>query len=164
MHISTPAQNPLLSEYIGIPGILLQYIEGFLLTDIETCAPRDSWQSICEDAIRIINLAGDRGILNRDVKTRNFVVQIHPQNQFHIFMIDFAVCEFREQYPNEAEWERWKSEEDEEGAVGCVMQRNLQGGFVYHRSARSNALASKYQSEFPSDTTTPLFGFGPSAR
>ncbi|KAJ6149607.1 hypothetical protein N7471_000806 [Penicillium samsonianum] len=142
---STTAQNTLLSEYSDIPGILLQYIEGFPLTDIATCAPRDSWQSICEDAIRIVNLVGDRGILNEDVKTRSFIVQSRPENQFHVFMIDFALCNFREEYQDETEWEEWKARQDEEGAVGFVMQKKLQGGFVYHRSARYRKLDEKYK-------------------
>ncbi|KGO47738.1 hypothetical protein PEX1_040500 [Penicillium expansum] len=142
---STPAQNTLLSEYADIPGILLQYIEGFPLTDIATCAPRDSWQSICEEAIRIVNLVGDRGILNEDVKTRSFVVQSRPENQFHVFMMDFALCDFREAYEDETEWEELKARQDEEGAVGFVMQRKLQGGFVYHRSARYRELDEKYK-------------------
>ncbi|KAJ6028683.1 hypothetical protein N7540_004259 [Penicillium herquei] len=92
-------------------------------------------QSICEEAIRIINLIGDRGILNEDVKTRNFVVQSCPENQFRVFMIDFALCNLREEYPDEIDWEKCKAIQDEEGAVGYVMQKKLQGGFVYHRSA-----------------------------
>ena len=43
MHLSTPVQNNPLSEYIDIPGILLQYVEGFPLTDIAMYAPGDSW-------------------------------------------------------------------------------------------------------------------------
>ena len=145
MPSSTSAHNNLLSEYIDIPGILLQYIEGFPLTDIAIYAPRDSWQSICEDAIRIVNLVGDRGILNEDVKSRNFIVQRRPENKFHVFMIDFALCNFREEYPDETEWEMWKATQDEEGAVGYVMQKKLQGGFVYHRSARYRKLDEKYR-------------------
>ncbi|KAJ5939475.1 hypothetical protein N7466_002609 [Penicillium verhagenii] len=145
MPLSTPVQNNPLSEYIDIPGILLQYVEGFPLTDIATCAPRDSWQSICEDTIRIVNLVGDRGILNEDVKTRSFVVQKCPENQFQVFMIDFALCDFRQDYPNEIEWEKYKAREDEEGAVGYVMQKKLQGGFVYHRSALYTELDKKYR-------------------
>lgn len=141
----SPTQNNLVSDYIDIPGILLQYVEGFPLTDIALCAPRDSWQSICEDAIRIVHLVGDRGILNEDVKTRSFVVQSRPGNRFHVFMIDFALCNFREEYPDEIEWEKCKARQDEEGAVGFVMQKNLQGGFVYHRSAQYRKLDQKYK-------------------
>ena len=146
MPLSAPVQNNLLSEYIDIPGILLQYVEGFPLTDIATYAPRDSWQSICEDAIRIVNLIGDRGILNEDVKTRSFIVQKSPENQFLyvVFMIDFALCNFRKEYANEIEWEECKARQDEEGAVGFVMQKKLQGGFVYHRSALYTELDEKY--------------------
>ncbi|KAJ5519397.1 hypothetical protein N7453_001819, partial [Penicillium expansum] len=121
------------------------FLESFC--NIAVCAPRDSWQSICEEAIRIVNLVGDRGILNEDVKTRSFVVQSRPENQFHVFMIDFALCDFREAYEDETEWEGLKAVQDEEGAVGYVMQRKLQGGFLYHRSARYRKLDEKYNTD-----------------
>ncbi|KAJ5719508.1 hypothetical protein N7493_007086 [Penicillium malachiteum] len=145
MPISTLVQNNPLSEHIDIPGLLLQYIEGVPLTDIATCAPPDRWQSICEEAIRIINLVGDRGILNKDVKTRNFVVQCCAENQFRVFMIDFALCDFREEFTDEVDWETCKATQDEEGAVGYVMQKKLQGGFMYHRSALYRKLDEKYK-------------------
>ncbi|CAG8058933.1 unnamed protein product [Penicillium salamii] len=106
------------SEYTDIPGILLQYIEGFPLTDIEEYTPRESWQAICEDAIRVINRIGDLGILNEDVKTRSFVVCEDAGNGFKVTMIDFALCKFRENYKDDYGWDKWKSIQDEEGAVG----------------------------------------------
>lgn len=145
MSLSTPVLNNPLSEYVDIPGILLQYVEGFPLTDIATCAPRDSWQGICEDAIRIVNLVGDKGILNKDVKTRSFVVQKCPENQYQVLMIDFALCNFRDEYASEDEWQKRKAIQDEEGAVGYVMQKKLQDGFVYDRSALYTELDDKYK-------------------
>ncbi|KAJ5928364.1 hypothetical protein N7466_007320 [Penicillium verhagenii] len=96
MPVSRPVQ--LRSEYIDIPGILLQYIEGFPLTDIAKYTPRESWQAICEDAIRIVNLIGDLGILDEDVKTRSFIVRGNLKDGFEVIMIDFALCEFRQDY------------------------------------------------------------------
>lgn len=52
-----------------------------------------------------------------------------------MFMIDFAICTFRREYPDETEWRLSKVMKDEEGAVGVVMQKYLKGGFVYKRSA-----------------------------
>ena len=60
---SSPAES--VNKYIEIPGILLQYIDGFPLTDIAAHAPIATWQTICDDAIQIVNLMGHRGILNR---------------------------------------------------------------------------------------------------
>ncbi|KAE8415951.1 hypothetical protein BDV36DRAFT_310589 [Aspergillus pseudocaelatus] len=92
---SSSSQEFSVNKYIDVPGVLLQYIDGFLLTDMAAHAPREVWQSVCDDAIQIVNLIGDRGILNGDVKTRNFIVQENPGRKFKVFMIDFALCNFR---------------------------------------------------------------------
>lgn len=124
-----------IDNYINYPGILLEYIQGFKLNELTTHAPRETWQYICEDALRIVNTIGDRGIRNEDVKTRNFLVRRDPIREVSkVFMIDFALCEFRRQDQDEREWRQWKAIQDEEGAVGYVMQRLLKGGFVYCRS------------------------------
>ncbi|KJK60553.1 hypothetical protein P875_00053242 [Aspergillus parasiticus SU-1] len=134
------SQKPSVNKYIDVSGVLLQYIDGFLLTDIAAHAPREVWQSVCDEAIQIVNRIGDRGILNEDVKTRNFIVQENPGRKFKVFMIDFALCNFRSEYEDETDWWKWKAIQDEEGAVGYVMQKYLHGGFVYRRSARYKQL------------------------
>ncbi|KAJ5714368.1 uncharacterized protein N7483_011549 [Penicillium malachiteum] len=63
----------------GFPGILSKHIEGFPLTNIAHHAPKETWQSICDEAIRILHLLGDRGILNEDVKTRSFIVNLDSE-------------------------------------------------------------------------------------
>lgn len=140
------SQSTTVSEYVDCPGILLQYIEGVPLSDLASFAPKEAWQEICEDAIRIVNLLGDRGILNEDVKPWNFIVRKESDINFKVFMIDFALCNFREEYEDEEDWLESKAMEDEEGAVGCVMESRLEGGFVYHRSARSVELAERLMS------------------
>jgi hypothetical protein len=40
-------------QYVNIPGVLWQQHEGFRLVDVAVHSPRESWQFICEDAIRI---------------------------------------------------------------------------------------------------------------
>lgn len=61
-------------------------------------------------------------------------------NGFKVTTIDFALCNFRQDYKDVYNWDKWKSIQDEEGAVGYVMQRRLKGGFPYHRSARYEKL------------------------
>lgn len=125
----------------------MQYIEGFSLTDITRHAPRETWQSICEKAIRIVNIIGDREILNEDVKTRSFIVQGNPGKKFKVFMTDFGLCYFRREYEDDKEWRRSKSNQDDEGAIGYFMQRHLEGGFVYHRSAIYKQLDEDFKRE-----------------
>lgn len=115
------------------------------MTDIAEYTPRESWQAICEDAIRIVNLIGDLGILNEDVKTRSFIVRGDLRDGFKVAMIDFALCKFRQDYESVYNWDKWKSIQDEEGAVGYVMQRHLNGGFLYHRSARYEKLDEEFR-------------------
>ncbi|CAG7925012.1 unnamed protein product [Penicillium olsonii] len=135
------------SRYVDVCGILLQYIEGFPLTDLANHTPRDCWQSICEEAIQILDRMGDRGILNEDVRTRSFIVKnnVLAQSGYKVVMIDFALCNFREDYADEVEWSEEKAIQDEEGAFGLIMQDRLKGGFVYRRSNRYNKPAHYYE-------------------
>lgn len=125
-------------RYIGVSGILLQYVEGFPLTNLADHTPREAWQSICEKAIQILHRMSDHGILNEDVKTRSFIVRKEgsAEGGYKVFMIDFAVCNFRKDYADDAEWNEEKAIQDEEGAVGLFMQARLKGGFVFRPSGR----------------------------
>ncbi|KAK2736290.1 hypothetical protein FQN57_000820 [Myotisia sp. PD_48] len=135
------------------PGILLEYIDGFLLTDLATHAPQNSWQYICEDAISIVNSVGDLGIINLDVKTRNFIVRKgHPEEgKFKVYQIDFAVADFRENFGDDRSFNEAKAHRDEEGAVGMVMESKLAkvepGYFQYSRSAKYQELDYQFMRE-----------------
>ena len=111
------------------------------------CWPKECWQSIGEEAIWIVNVIGDRGILNEDVKRPNFIVQRQEANVCKVFMIDLALCLFRSESEDDAEWDQWKAMQDEEGTVVYVMQRKLKGGFTYHRSARYEQLDEDWNME-----------------
>ena len=147
--VSAPAltHDPVPREYADVPGMLLQYIKGFRLDNLPLSAPKITWQTICEDAIRTIHRIGDRGVLNQDVKPRNFMVQTDFNGQYHLFMIDFGCCEFIREVRTRAEWQRKKASYDEEGAIGFVMEQQLPGGFVYRRSDRYTKLRGKYMME-----------------
>ncbi|KAJ5296096.1 hypothetical protein PENANT_c021G08032 [Penicillium antarcticum] len=134
-------------QYADIPGILLQHIEGFRLVDLAAHAPRESWQYICEDAIRIVNICTDRGILNLDVRTRSFIIERIREDKFKPVMIDFALCRFREDFDSEEDWRLRKSGADEEGAIGRYMQTILQGGFDYHHDAYNLKLDEEFKME-----------------
>lgn len=124
------------SHFTDVPGILVEYIDGFELYALEENSPTQIWQSVCEDAIRNVHHFGDRGILNQDVNVRQFIAQRGPVGTFKLFMIDFAMCRFRREYKDEYYyWREWKSHQDEEGAIGYFMQRMLEGGYAYYRSA-----------------------------
>ena len=128
-----PTQNP----FFEVRGILLELITGYSLADLTKHACQSSWQRICDETIRIINLISDHGILNEDVKPRNVLVRTHVNlPEYEIFVIDFAQCRFREVGQPEAAWRHEKWRQDEEGAIGYVMAQKLKGAFEYKPSYR----------------------------
>lgn len=52
--------------YTCIPGSLLQYIDGSSLRGLSKHAPRDTWQSIVEEAIKTTHQITAKEILNTD--------------------------------------------------------------------------------------------------
>ena len=137
----------LANKYFDCPGILLEYIQRFPLTDLADNAPKKDWQYVCEDAIRVVHMIGDRGVCNRDVKTRSFIVCKEGTGKWKVFMIDFGLCFFRSQAKSDREFNAWQATVDEEGATGRVMEWNLKGGFEYRRSPRSQWLLNEFKRE-----------------
>jgi len=121
------------NEFLEIKGILIEYIPGVLLEDVETQAPESAWPSICEQAVSTVNKIGDYGVLNKDVRPTNVIVrakhcreesrseQEEQTTGYDIIVIDFALCDFRKNWGTEEEWRAAKHTQDEEGAIGYVM-------------------------------------------
>ncbi|CAD6583889.1 MAG: hypothetical protein ASARMPREDX12_001477 [Alectoria sarmentosa] len=98
--------NPL----FGVQGILMEFIVGHSLSKLAQEEPESTWQSICDEAIRIINFISDHGVLNEDVKPHNIILRRQAASPaLEVFIFDFAQCRFREDYKSEAEWEHEKS-------------------------------------------------------
>lgn len=155
-----------LSRYLDCPGILLQYIDGITLHDLPDSVrenwsgikvPMEQWQRLCEEAMETIRYIGDQGICNLDVKPTNFVIQKNPADgQFKVFMIDFAMCLFRQDQSDD-EWNAIRGYHDEEGAIGYVMRKRLKmfkGIFTYEPSDWFRALCLKYNPESWDPRTT----------
>ncbi|KAF5695720.1 hypothetical protein FMUND_15829 [Fusarium mundagurra] len=126
--LDVPSSNVALTtqqqELYKQQGILLQYLPGFSLSNIVDNAPEASWQAIVDQAIQIVHVLGDHGILNADVRPDNFIV-VPKDDTYQVFMIDFGQCRFRRENESDAEWGRAKWRQDEEGAVGHVMKSRL---------------------------------------
>lgn len=133
------------SKYANSSGILVQYISGFPLSDLTLHAHKDQWQSICEEAMKIVHLYTTKGVRNNDVRPRNMIVHINPRGKFRIFMIDFGCCAFRWEARSEWDWWDMKAGRDEKGAIGYVMENYLKEGFVYRRSEFYKKLDKKYK-------------------
>ena len=126
-----------------VQGILIEFIEGYSLSELIN-EPKSTWQSICDEAIRTINLIGDHGVLNEDVRPDNIIIRKRATSPApEVFVIDFGQCRFREDYKLDAEWMHEKSVQDEEGAIGCVMEHRLGGMIEYKPSYRYRCRCSK---------------------
>lgn len=137
-----------LSGSLDCPGILLQYIRGFPLTDLADNIPRTSWQYVCDEAIKKVHRIGDRGVCNRDINSRSFVVKGGTDTATsQVYMLDFGLCAFRSRAKDEREFRAWQADQDEEGAVGYVMEGKLNGVYKYHKSDRSERLLDEFKSE-----------------
>jgi hypothetical protein len=122
-------------KYFNIRGILIEYIEGFSLSELETKAPQSQWQVICDNAIHIVNLIGDYEIINMDVCPENFLVWSNPKGKYQVFQIDFSETRHRDGLL----WETWQERKYtiDEGAISLVIQQQLKGGFEYKHSFKN---------------------------
>jgi serine/threonine protein kinase len=128
--------DPEAQKYFEIRGVILEDCDGFSLDKLADNAPTGCWQSICDDAVSIVNSISDQGILNKDVKPESFVIRKISSNgstMYRPVMIDFALCRARALYESHASWRQEKRSQDEEGAVGFVMQQKLRKRGGYYR-------------------------------
>ena len=121
------------SDHTIIQGILIQYLDGFSFTELPAHAPKELWQSIGEDAVQIVHCLNSKNILNTDVSSRNIIICKYEKSKFKPFMIDFALCRFREDAEDDTRWRKWKRF-FKEGDLAFSIQKCLDGEFVYHRS------------------------------
>ncbi|MCJ1355850.1 MAG: hypothetical protein MMC33_005842 [Icmadophila ericetorum] len=129
---ATTAVAEALAKFLDVRGILLGYIDGFILRDLEEHAPRESWQTVCDEAIRVYLEVSKPGLLNEDCCVRNFQVRKNANDDsYEVFQIDFALCYERNPEQSDESWILEKCEQDDEGAIGTVMQCRLKGGYVY---------------------------------
>ena len=116
------------SSSLEIKGILIEHIDGFLLDDLAVHAPESSWADICEQAIVIVNKISDCDLMNKDTRPTNVIVSdwdSKPNRGWRVVVIDFALSVLREQGKSDEEWREQKRIQDEEGAIGYVMEMKL---------------------------------------
>lgn len=103
---TTTSDNETNPDIVKIPGILMQYVDGFLLSELHKHPPPDNWQSIADRALEILNRVQQCGIFNSDAAVRSFVVD--PVT-YQVMMIDFGMVTFREAINDDKEWEIYLS-------------------------------------------------------
>lgn len=142
-----------------LPAILLEYIPGYTLNEIDLRLPQDARQDVCNQAIRVVNACSDLNVLNKDVRPRNFVVtntvqgredtwQEKQQQQlrhdmtkesrvYKVYMIDFAQSRLRSPQESDSDWGALKHMKDEEGCIAKIMRMRLRSatGFELHYEA-----------------------------
>ena len=89
----------------------------------------------------------DNGILNMDVRTRNF-----RQSRFEVFMIDSVLCHFRRESTDDNDWWRWKGTQDEEGDLAWALGEGVKGRIRF--STICSARRQSYKITF-----SMIFGF-----
>lgn len=134
-------------DFFEVPGILMEYIRGYDLAKMMFHAPSSTWQNTCEEAIRIVNVIGDHGILNEDIKTRNVLIREEHQEgglgpSYNVVFFDFGQCQFLGPDQSEESWVHEKNLQDEEGVIGWVMEKKLKGIFKYQPSRRFSCQCS----------------------
>ncbi|KAK7452767.1 hypothetical protein VKT23_012168 [Stygiomarasmius scandens] len=105
---------------IKVSGILLEYVEGTTLDKLPASAIS---ASLCQKCVDIVQVFGDSGILNNDVRLENFIVLSSPTQNRDVVMIDFAQTRLRGADEDDEQWKRAKWSADEEGAIGYVLQK-----------------------------------------
>ncbi|KAF8607205.1 hypothetical protein BDV93DRAFT_520091 [Ceratobasidium sp. AG-I] len=104
---------------LSVRGILLEFIPGTKLSSID--ASLVDGQSILKSCLHIVDVCGDMGVLNRDVRLENFIVK--PDES--VVMIDFAQARVRCPDESDNTWRLAKGHRDEEGAVGYITKRDF---------------------------------------
>jgi hypothetical protein len=124
-------------QLVAIPGLLLQRIHGFPLTELHSNLPKEHWQSTVDSALNVIHHVHDCGITNRDLAARSFLVDPSTRS---VTMIDFGMVSFREHAKDDKEWEWWQYFNNEEDDIAWFMMDYLHehAGFklIYKPSER----------------------------
>ncbi|KAI3324149.1 hypothetical protein HD806DRAFT_494231 [Xylariaceae sp. AK1471] len=134
---SAPPDLP--AKYFQVPGILIEKLDGFSLTDLIDEMPEADpllWQEIIQlgvDGAAAINL---KGVLNLDCCPRNAVVCCSGEEVPRVYLVDFAKASLKSEYREHCHWKRsgmvydWKicdcwrcnfKSYDNTGAIGSVM-------------------------------------------
>ncbi|KAM0333406.1 hypothetical protein ACHAQA_002067 [Verticillium albo-atrum] len=122
-------------ELFDIPGILIEYIDGFRLSDLIQHTDQAEWNYLVNRAVEVTGEILNTGnVLDQDVRPDNMMVCRDPawERGYRLVMIDFGNCRFRGENETMEEWGLAKHRQDEDGAMGEIMKIKLkeQAGFL----------------------------------
>ncbi|KID62548.1 Protein kinase-like domain protein, partial [Metarhizium hybridum] len=126
----SPADLPV--EYFQVPGILLEYIYGFPLSELTKRIPNQPfvWEKIVEGAIDVVREVNRAGVVHHDCQPRNMLVAEKGHGAFQLYLIDFAQCAFRADYKDTDDLF------DENGFAHIVTLYDNHGGIAILMSQR----------------------------
>ena len=130
------------SEVFMVPGILIEFIEGFNLHMLALYAPQTYWQSLLDQAVKVINLIGDYSVINQDVRTENMIMRKKAEHfeengnvkklpilklgdDYDIFAIDFGLSRLRRYSETDDEWKRAKCKQHEDRNISLNLRNDI---------------------------------------
>lgn len=144
-------ESPVLFD---VHGILMEYLDGFRASEIAKHTDKADWNYLVNRASKVVGqVLHDSDVLHKDVRPANMMVCPDETGErgYRLVLIDFGRCRFREDGETEAEWGLAKHRTDEEGAMGCIMQLQLEDvGFEadFKRPNRWIEFAEKERDEY----------------
>lgn len=84
-----------------VDGTLIEYIPSFCLREIKERLPKETWDAIGNEAVALVNLISDRGVLNSDVRLENILVTTTDPPR--VMMIDFGLTRLRREDESDEE-------------------------------------------------------------
>ena len=141
------------ADLLEVPGTLIDFIDGFNLKDMFLHIPKDHWQSVCTQAVNVVNHISDHNILNQDARMHNMIVRTRKRegattgpsseasvvDSYDVFEIDFGLCRNRGPDETDDQWNeaKWRQHEDENiGAWLQVTARKDHGVEIEWRGTR----------------------------
>ncbi|KAM5349090.1 hypothetical protein ACJ41O_008913 [Fusarium nematophilum] len=96
--IPMPPDLPAL--YFQVPGILIEHVQGFSMGHLIPRKPDQPllWEKLIQDAIDLTSSVNQLGVFHYDSQPRNFLVKELEDDEYEVYMIDFAQCGFRWYY------------------------------------------------------------------
>jgi hypothetical protein len=118
----------------NVPGILIEYIDGFLMSDLASNTNRSDWSYLVGRGVKVTGeILNKSSILNHDVRPENMMVcqDTNEERGYRVVMFDFDQCRLRKDDETDEDWKLSKCLENEEGSIGKAMEFILwdQSGF-----------------------------------
>lgn len=146
-------------SFYEIKGVLLELIDGYALSEMAEHTPEEDWDRICSDAIEVQRQIDEYPIRNEIVGPSNFrVTRLASTREYRVVMLDFELCEFREEDESDEEWGRAKWRQDEEGALGRAMQERLKERYDHHWQFRHSSRFAQWAVKDDEDELDNLDG------